>query len=272
MYTENNVVFCRKCQCRLAGELWHGPPCQCVEDEIASFKAKVKSEVGRLAKLGGWAPDFEGEESLLARIPEYGKRAPGFDAGLACALDLIPRNNQKVSASLHGKYRKEVMNQVRAEANDLSWPSDTAWWLYACSFCKEKDGMGQAELLDTIERFTAYSASYILPRARDELAKMKKRFSLADGVPFVTEDGGLQGAYLSGYDWGIQYMPQYGLFFLGTFHDSLGLEKFPWSDKKDEGGRACSGPCWGSFNWMKCASVEELAEAVKVVKEKFRKG
>ena len=39
----------------------------------------------------------------------------GFDAGIACALDLIPRDRQKLAATLHCNYSKSAVMQVRKE-------------------------------------------------------------------------------------------------------------------------------------------------------------
>ncbi len=231
----------------------------------------VRQNAARLATLGGWPAWFDGEKSLVSRIPvDDDVPAPGFDAGIACALGLIPEEKQRLSAILHAAYTEEAVEQVRHEMQEMNADSETAWWLAACNTCKE-GGMTTDTFRDQLNQFSFIQEDgrYRLECANWELEAMKKRFSLCDGVPFVFEDGGLQGAYILGYDWGVQYMPAYGIFFIGTFRPTLGLENFPFSTKLDGKGRPMSGPVHGSRQFVKCSTFEELTEAIKVVKAHF---
>jgi hypothetical protein len=96
---------------------------------------------------------------------------------------------------------------------------------------------------------------------------MTRNFQVIDGIPFSIKDGGLQGAYIAGYDWGVHYEEAYGLFFIGTFRTSLGLDTFPFSDRKDEAGRPMSGPVHGSRQFVKVSSFKELEAATRFVRE-----
>lgn len=235
---------------------------------IAAIIETIRAAAGRVAET--WPSFRRGgvAESLVARVPTNGGRAPGFDAGIACCLDLIPREQQKLAAGLHGDYTPERVEQVRREMANPTADDESVWWLAACSVCSEDHLVDEAEFSGQIEVFERLAANpeARLEAAKAELSKMKALFRLVDGVPFTTEDTGLQGAYVSGYDWGVQYASAYGLFFIGTFRPSLGLENFPFSERKDEQGRQMSGPVWGSLQFNKVSSFEELGRAVEVVK------
>jgi hypothetical protein len=235
-----------------------------------NFVETVRENASRIATLGSWPSYMDPEGSLVSRVPGESGTAPGIDAGVCCALGLIPEDKQRLSATLHGAYTPEAVEQVRKEVESFDPDSETTWWLAACSLCKE-GGIDAAAFEKQIENFKILSAN---PEARVSAAKatfdkMKKNFQLLDGVPFGVVDGCLQGAYVSGYDWGVQYNPAFGIFFIGTFRETLGLETFPFSDKKDEAGRPMSGPVWGSKQFVKASSFAELAEVVRVVREKL---
>lgn len=225
-------------------------------------------EAPRLAALGGWPAWFDGRKSLVSRVPTTDQMTSGFDAGIACALGLIPEGKQRLAAILHGAYTQAAVEQVRRETADLDADSESAWWLSACSVCRE--GEVYPDLFrKQIGQFQALANDPAARReaALSELDAMKKRFNLVDGIPFVIRDGGLQGAYILGHDWGVQYAEAYGLFFIGTFLPSLGLENFAFSDRKDGQGRAMSGPVHGSKQFVKVSSFYELVEAVAVVRK-----
>jgi hypothetical protein len=104
---------------------------------INQLKQIVIENADRIAKLGGW-PGYVSPDSLGSRVPEEGGRSQGFDAGVACALDLIPREKQKLAATLHASYTPEAVEQVRREVtygDDRFSRTETYWWLIACSFC-----------------------------------------------------------------------------------------------------------------------------------------
>lgn len=235
------------------------------------FIVACEQAADRLAKLGEWPAWLNARESLVGRIPTDDKPAPGFDAGTACALDLIPRDKQRLAAILHAAYTEAAVEQVRRESADLNADDESAWWLAACSICREGGVIG-ADFVRQIEQFQrlAGDPALRLAAAQAELDAMKKRFRLLDGIPFVIQDGGLQGAYVLGHDWGIQYAEAYGLFFIGTFRPSLGLEDFKFSDRKDDQGRPMSGPVHGSRQFVKASAIDELAAAIALVREKLK--
>ena len=233
---------------------------------ITTVLSLVADNAARLAELGSWPAFLGGAESLTSRVPQNGDtNAPGFDAGLACALGLIPEDKQRLSAVLHGAYTPEAVAQVRTEPCDPD--TETCWWLAACSVCRE-GGIDEQTFLNQIEAFRALAADPVARRAAaiNELAAMTRKFTVVNGVPFVTKDGGLQGAYLAGFSWGVEWSESSGIFFIGTFLESLGLERFPFSDRKDGKDRPMSGPVWGSRQYVKASDFEELGAAIRVVR------
>lgn len=85
---------------------------------VSAIRVQVEAKAARVAELGGW-PSYISHDSLLARVPTPELRATGFDAGIACALDLIPRDRQRLASSLHAAYTPAVVAQARREAAQL---------------------------------------------------------------------------------------------------------------------------------------------------------
>lgn len=242
---------------------------------LEEIRQMVEQEAPRIAELGQW-PDYmksHAVDSLTSRIPSAEKtNAPGFDAGIACTLNMIPEDKQKLSATLHGAYTPSAVEQVRREKETMDPDSETAWWLAACSECTEGK-VDEKKFREQLRNFGNMAADPKLrsQRAKEELEKMMSKFETETyGVPYGTEDGCMQGAYLAGYPFASNYAENYGIYFIGTYLDSLGLEDFPWSDEKDEQGRAKSGPVFGSRQFVKCANEEEFKRALEVVKKKFQ--
>lgn len=187
---------------------------------------------------------------------------------------MIVREKQKLAAILHAAYTPEAVEQIRKEIKNLDPDSETCWWLAACNVCAE-GGINQNQFLQQIDAFKELASD---PQKRKEAAqkefdKMTSAFhfvpELGDNVPYGTEDGCMQGAYVAGHSFAVNYAEKYGLYFLGTYHPSLGLDNFAWSDEKDEKGRPKSGPVFGSKQFVKCANMEELKRALEIVKPLF---
>jgi len=240
------------------------------ELNLEKIKLIVKQNAERVAKLGEW-PEYIKPSSLLERIPgKDDKNAPGFDAGIACALDLIPREKQKLSAKLHANYSKEAVMQIRKEFAEKNVNSETMWWLAASSICAE-GGVDEKKFLQQIEDFKKLSADKKERQkaAEETFKEMASTYTLKDGIPYGEEDGCIQGAYINGYPFAVQYAKNYGIYFVGTYENSLGLENFSWSDEKDDKGRNKSGPVFGSKQFVKCANKEELKRVLEIVKNKL---
>jgi hypothetical protein len=226
----------------------------------------VEAAAPRVAALGGW-PDFVALESLSARVPTSERRATGFDAGIACALDLIPRERQRLAATLHAAYTPEAVEQARREAGDLDSDSETCWWLAACHVCEE----GQLAPADFDAQLAAFAQLAADPQARlaaaeSEYARMMTLFQVRNGIAFGVEDGAMQGAYLAGHDLAGMYAAEHHLWFLGTFRESLGLDDFAWSTELDDELRPRSGPVWGSRQFCKAASEDEYMRAAAIAR------
>lgn len=238
------------------------------EKQIQNIRERVNAAAARVAELGNWPAWIGGSESLLARIPEEGKRASGFDAGIACALDLIPRDKQTLPATLHANYSIDAVEQARKESLRLAEDpdSETVWWLAACHVCRE-EGVDIEAFLQQLREFSvlANNPTERSVAAQETYEKMLSSFTIERGYPFGEKDGCIQGAYLAGHSFGTHYASEYGIYFIGTNHPSLGLEEFAWSEEKDERGRNKSGPVFGSKQFVKCATEEEFERAVRVV-------
>lgn len=242
-----------------------------LEQQITELRQTIEQNADRVAKLGEW-PEYIQPGSLMERVPKMDDtNASGFDAGIACALNLIPADKQELSARLHANYSKASVEQVRKEAEAKDPESQTTWWLSACSVCEE-GSVDAKKFLQQIERFKTLAADTSAREAAAEktFTDMISSFELKDGVPFGTKDGCIQGAYIAGYPFGSLYSAEYGIYFIGTYEESLGLEDFAWSDQKDEHGREKSGPVFGSRQFVKCADEAEWKRAVEVVKAKLK--
>lgn len=235
--------------------------------QLSILEKIVEKEGDRVADLGEW-PKYIKSGSLTDRVPKGDeKKAPGFDAGVACALGLIPEEKQTLAARLHANYSEEAVEQVRREIEEADPDSPTTWWLAACAICKEGEINGE-EFLEQVEEFKVLTKDpeKRLAVARTEFDKMKESFEVINGIPHGTKDGCMQAAYIAGYPVAVMYAEKYGIFFVGTYLPTLGLEGFEWSDDKDENGNAKSGPVYGSKQFVKCADEEELHRVLESAK------
>jgi hypothetical protein len=187
---------------------------------------------------------------------------------------LIPRSLQRLSATLHAAYTPAAVAQVRREANSLPLTPDAqvTWWLAACSVCDE--GLATPDsFVDQLERFAIVADDPFLRvrAATDTLLTMSHSFELRAGIPFATVDGGMQGAYIAGYDLATAYSESADLYFIGTYLPTLGLDHFPWTQPADPASPdpsarlGSSGPVHGSSQFVKCADEAEFISALAAV-------
>jgi len=239
------------------------------ESLIQKLRSIVEMEMERVAKLGDWPSYIDVEKSLLGRVPTEESTAPGFDAGIACCLDLIPEDKQKLSATLHAAYTQEAVEQVREEIQTLDPDSETTWWLAMSAICRP-GGVTEEKFLDQV-KYAAFYAAHpgLLPVNAERMLKaMKDRYVVRpDGVAYGTEMGAAQAAYIAGHDLAVEYNKTYGIYFIATFRESLGLEEFQWADGVDEKGLPTSGPVHGSRQFVKAATVKELKAALEIAKK-----
>jgi len=242
-------------------------------DEI---RERVHAGAERVAELGNWPAWMKPNAavSLTSRVPKAGDTAPGFDAGVACTLELIPKNKQELSAALHAAYTPEKIAQVRKEVHEMDPDSETAWWLAACKLCEEDKPVDEAVFKQQLADFENLVAD---PEARLKAATSSYTEKITDfemvkyGVPFGEKDGCMQGAYIAGYPFAAQWSERYGIFFIGTPFESLGLEDFEWQDpdRPEDSHQGNSGPVFGSKQFIKCANEAEFRRALEVIKTKF---
>jgi len=238
--------------------------------QLSILEKIVEKEADRVAELGEW-PKHIKSGSLIDRVPKGNReQAPGFDAGVACALDLIPRDKQELAARLHANYSVESIEQIREELKQDDPDSPTTWWLAACAICKEGE-INAEGFLQQVEDFKelAKDPEKRLAAAKSEFEKMKSSFVIKDGIPFGTKDGCMQAAYIAGWPVAATYAEKYGVFFVGTYLPTLGLENFVWSKEVDENGNRKSGPVYGSKQFVKCANEEEYNKVIAIVKKKL---
>ena len=235
---------------------------------ISEIQKMVRENAGRVAGLGNWPSRIPPAELLVSRVPASGTAGPGFDAGLACALDLIPRDKQQLAATLHAAYTPDAVAQVLSDSEGMEPDSETTWWLAASSVCFE-GAVDRQQFLAQIDSFRVLASDpeARLRAAQDELKRMLSTFETKTyGFPYGVVDGCIQGAYLAGHQFGTIYAQEYGIYFIGTYLPSLGLEDFYWSSDVDDQDRALSGPVHGSRQYVKCKDLREFLSAVEVVK------
>jgi hypothetical protein len=240
-------------------------------ETIDQVRMTVADNIDRVAELGKWPANVDRKAKMLGRIPAPGQRnAPGFDAGIACALGLIPANKQRLAAVFHGNYTPEAVAQVRREVDqDQDFAeTETGWWLAASSVCVEGT-VNEETFMRQVKEFSNLAADR---NERDAAAnaawcEMQETFDPRDGVAYATTDGGMVAAYVHGYDLAVYYDKDAGLYFIGTYKDSLGLDGFQWSEERDAQGRTKSGPVNGSKNFVKAANEDEMNRVVAVAKK-----
>ncbi|MBN2725251.1 MAG: hypothetical protein JXR95_14400 [Deltaproteobacteria bacterium] len=238
--------------------------------ELESIRQVVSSNMYRVARQGGWSDEIDVEASMLGRIPVIGHRASGFDAGIAAALDLIPRDKQHLISILHAAYTVEGVEQIISESEDMHFNSETCWWL-AASNLRVDGGVTAEEFLQQLNDFEILREEPVLRRdvANEMFIKLKNNFRLVDGIPFSIVKQGLQGCYLAGYKYGVQYEDATGTFYIGTYHETLGLEDFTFTEMVDEEGRSMSGPVFGSHQYVRICSFGDLDRALEHLKKYF---
>ncbi len=243
-------------------------------EDLDAIRQMVAENATRIAVLGKWPEYVSPEESLTDRVPKKGEtHAPGFDAGVACALDLIPREKQELAATLHANYSQEIIEKMQHQFEERDPNSETTWWLAGCRVCGmfEEGSVDEKAFLEQVRAFQllAQNEQQRLEAAEKEFQHMKDSVQKKEGVPFGAKDGCIQGAYIAGFSFGSRHSEEEGLYFIGTYEDSLGLEDFVWSDEKDADGEAKSGPVHKSKQYVQCSSEDEWRRAIAVVRAKL---
>ncbi len=233
---------------------------------IDSIIEKILSSVQRISDAGNWPKHIDKTGALLRRVPRFGGKAAGFDAGIAAALDLIPRDKQLLIATLHAAYSSKAVEQIREESQKMLPHTETCWWLAASSIVTH-GSVDEYKFLDQIADFELLRNDPLLRRdvAIEMFTTMIESFKLVHGIPFSIRSRGLQGAYLAGYRFGVQYEEEEGVFYIGTYKESLGLESFTWLDLRDADGNRTNGPVFGSKQFVRTSSLYELVDLLKVV-------
>lgn len=232
----------------------------------------VLAETERVARLGDWPEWIDAIDTLASRIPSPDGRQPGFDAGIACALNLIPADKQRLSAKLHADFTADAIGQVRREMSAVQPDanSESVWWLAACNVCVEQ-GVSAETFADQIRTFQRLMSAPLarVDAAQREYADMRASFDTARGYPFGTRDGCILGAYLAGYLVGVEYVPSSGEYYIGTLLPDLGLDSFHWSCDLKRHTNCRSGPVEGSRQYVRCINIDEFSDAMERVRHHF---
>ena len=228
--------------------------------------ARASDNAQRIAELGAWPDYINPQESLVARIPTTEDLGVGFDAGIACCLDMIPRDKQQLAAILHAAYTPAAVQQVISESKAMASDSPSCWWLAACSVCQEQP-LNEAAFREQLHSFQTLvqQPQARLKAAEDTLRAMRSSYTIRYGAPYCTVDGGMQGAYLDGHQLAVEYAERTGLYFIGTYQPTLGLDDFDWETETDEQGRSKSGPVHGSKQFVKANGLEELQKVLATI-------
>lgn len=241
-----------------------------MKEFLLLLRKQVEERGPGVAAIGCWPENID-PHCLQVRIPEPGQaNAPGFDAGVACALGLIPSERQRLSAQLHANYTKAAIQQVRRELDNPVADSEAVWWLAACSVCQE-GGIDEAGFLRQLAQFLelVVAPARRLSAALDFLAALKRSYSVRDGIPYGEEDAAIIAAYLDGHSFGTLYNPAQQCFYIGTYEETLGLEDFPWAGGTGPDGEPLSGPMFGSRQFIRCGTREEYDRAARLVARRF---
>lgn len=172
---------------------------------------------------------------------------------------------------MHAAYNEKSVLQIREEADKMMPDSETCWWLAASSLVVYKK-LTVPEFHDQINDFHLLIQDAMLRRdvAIEMFETMINSYQMVNKVPFSVKNRGLQGAYLDGHDFAVQYHEAEAKFFIGTFKESLGLENFEFSQDKDENGNLISGPVFGSRQYVATNSFSELTQILKIVRKHLK--
>lgn len=225
----------------------------------------------RVAALGNWPKRMKGMD-LLKRIPDRNDtQAKGFDAGIACALDIIPEKYQQMPAQLHANYTPDIVQQAKEQIAKLLQASEddesvanleATWWLSMSLLCHEGH-IDQAAFLQQVA-----DARKLVDDPAKRIRDAKEKYHIIqrlveintdidDTIPYGNKDGAIQGAYLLGFPVAVSYNEKLG-YYIGTYLPSLGLEDFDYAGE----GEAVE----KSTQFVNLKTKEKLKAALAVVK------
>lgn len=239
-----------------------------VRHQFLDMHRKVNEETRRVAALGGWADDADLNESLYEALPpDPSSTRFMLSLAMACCLDLIPHEKQRLAAIMHRGASEEAILQVRKDLRDggrsVDPDSETAWWLAVLGYCDKESNIYQ--LLAQINTCKGVSSAAV---GRESLAEsmltgMRWSVYVVDGVAFLPGGRSSSTPYFFGHEFIVGFDREENVFTLSTFRPSLGLEDFPFSERCDKGGTRLSRLLGSQYAHI--SSFEELGEAVKVV-------
>lgn len=243
-----------------------------VRHQFLDMHRVVNEEARRVATLGGWADDAEHLEALYEALPTdpSGTRFM-LSLAMACCLDLVPREKQRLAAIMHRGTSEEAILQIRKDLRDegrsVDPDSETAWWLAVLGYCNKESNLHQLlSQIDTCKKVSSAAAGRE-SLAGSMLTGMRWSFYVVDGVAFLPGSHSSSTPYFFGYDFVVGFDREERAFTLSTFRVSLGLETFPFSERCDKGGTRLSRP-FGPQS-AQIGTFEELGEAVTAVCRKL---
>ena len=251
-----------------------------VNDWLSAQRNTVEGSLDKIANLAGVSGDLGAVRHLLARIPAtVDHTASGFDAGVAVATGLIPEEYAGLSAKLHLKQTPEAIMELRTGIEQLrqgAVENSTLYWALASAFCIEDNLVDGGGYLHQVSGYEKVRKTGNVEQMRDMalsfINKLGERSAPdPDGVYAAGDSAGCLGAYAI-HKAAVAYYTDArypGMFFIGTYHDSLGLDNFEFGKRLDKNGAERSGKIGGRSNFVKCDGYAEFGRAMNLVKSYF---
>ncbi|MDC0357311.1 hypothetical protein OAO01_00715 [Oligoflexia bacterium] len=239
------------------------------------FLRQVDQHAVEFAKLTG-IQDYN-SQSLKYRVPVEGGKSAGLDAGLFAISRMIPEHAREFSARMHANHTPELIDYARTNLQNLDHKRDApiTWWLAACSVVKP--GVDRYGLVNQVIDFhilrtdlekrvaaaKATKARFLQSVETEEIAGVE--------CPIGTNPDTHLRAYLAGHRYAVLHATGIGLYYIGTYESSLGLEDHgdKFSNKTDEQDRPLSGFVGGNPKLAKCCDRNELEIILPIVAAHF---
>lgn len=185
------------------------------------------SQIAYIVSCNASAMGFDDNTTLrmVDRVPTNEAGSYGLDAGMALSLGFAPASAKSLIMSLHSNYTREAINEVKntiaAIDNEEADPeSATVYWLAFSNVCNEdgRPNFSQFQEQLNMAQKIADDPQYRMQQAKEEIEKINNSLIAelsTENYGYGTQDGSIQGAYLTGKSVGI--CEQGEDFFVGTY-------------------------------------------------------
>jgi len=189
---------------------------------INEMISRTLKNSAQIARMGKWPEIFEAD-SIASGIPTNGTRRFGFNAVIACALELIPQDRWWLPALVYHGWLSEEVHQIRREAREMQPNAETTWYLAAESLRRE-GGVDTATFLEQVAQFSslAKTPEDRAAAARDEFRRRGTLFSIDRyGFPFGTAQGCVDAAYIHGHRLATCFVEESQTYYISTYMPRL---------------------------------------------------